>query len=185
MPDLTKALIFPEEMLIFLYKENLHKKIKYIFLFNSLRYFIMRIYLDNCCFNRPYDDQTYISISLETQAKLHIQDLIRKKQIELATSYMLVYENGQNPYEIRKNTITEFIENNTTIFVSIAKEKYVIEKASKIMSTGVKYKDACHVACAILSKSEYLLTTDYRLLKYKTDEIKIVNPLDFIKTLEV
>lgn len=86
----------------------------------------MRIYLDNCCFNRPYDDQTYISISLETQAKLHIQDLIRKKQIELATSYMLVYENGQNPYEIRKNTITEFIENNTTVFVSTAKEKYVI-----------------------------------------------------------
>ena len=28
-----------------------------------------RIYLDNCCFNRPYDDQTNPKIRLEAQAK--------------------------------------------------------------------------------------------------------------------
>ena len=28
----------------------------------------LRIYLDNCCFNRPYDDQSQLRISLETQA---------------------------------------------------------------------------------------------------------------------
>ena len=31
------------------------------------------LYLDNCCFNRPYDDQEQIAIYLETQAKLFIQ----------------------------------------------------------------------------------------------------------------
>lgn len=31
----------------------------------------MRVYLDNCCYNRPYDDQTQLRISLESQAKLH------------------------------------------------------------------------------------------------------------------
>ncbi len=36
----------------------------------------MRIYLDNCCFNRPYDNQSQIRIHLETEAKLHIQELI-------------------------------------------------------------------------------------------------------------
>ena len=36
----------------------------------------MRIYLDNCCFNRPYDDQSQLRISLETQAKLYIQGMI-------------------------------------------------------------------------------------------------------------
>lgn len=41
----------------------------------------MKIYLDNCCFNRPYDDQTQIRISLETQAKLYIQDLVKKKKL--------------------------------------------------------------------------------------------------------
>lgn len=59
----------------------------------------MRVYLDMCCYNRPYDDQSPIKVSLETQAKLHIQDQIQKKQLELVSSYMLRYECGQNPYE--------------------------------------------------------------------------------------
>ena len=145
----------------------------------------MRVYLDNCCFNRPYDDQSYINISLETQAKLYIQELIRQGQIEMAASYMLIYENSQNPYEIRKKAITEFIENNTTVYVSDTKFSEVIQKAEEIIKTGVKYKDACHVACALLAKCEYFLTTDHRLLKYKTNELNIINPLDFIKVLGV
>ena len=28
-----------------------------------------RLYLDNCCFNRPYDDQSSLPVYLETQAK--------------------------------------------------------------------------------------------------------------------
>lgn len=141
--------------------------------------------MDNCCFNRPYDDQSYMSISLEAQAKLYIQDLIRNGQLEMASSYMLVYENGQNPYEMRRNAITEFIENNTTVYVSDAKLEEVSGQAHKIMETGVKYKDACHVVCAILSECEYFLTTDRRLLKYRTDKLKMMNPLDFIRELEV
>ena len=145
----------------------------------------MRIYLDNCCFNRPYDDQSYMSISLEAQAKLHIQDLIRNGQLEMVASYMLVYENGQNPYEMRRNAITEFIEKNTTVYVSDARLEEVSGQAHEIMKTGVKYKDACHVACAIMSDCEYFLTTDRRLLKYRTDKLKVMNPLDFIRELEV
>ena len=98
---------------------------------------------------------------------------------------MLIYENSQNPYEIRKKAITEFIENNTTVYVSDTKFSEVIQKAEEIIKTGVKYKDACHVACALLAKCEYFLTTDHRLLKYKTNELNIINPLDFIKVLGV
>lgn len=145
----------------------------------------MRVYLDNCCFNRPYDDQSYMSISLEAQAKLHIQDLIRNGQLEMASSYMLVYENGQNPYEMRRNAITKFIEKNTVVYVSDTRLEEVSKQAHEIMKTGVKYKDACHVACAIMSDCEYFLTTDRRLLKYRTDKLKIINPLDFIRELEV
>ena len=57
---------------------------------------LLKIYLDNCCYNRPYDDQSQIRISLETQAKLYIQNLVKDKQIELVTSYILEYENGKN-----------------------------------------------------------------------------------------
>ena len=44
------------------------------------------------------------------------------------------------------------------------------------MKTEVKFKDACHVASAMLSDCDYLLTTDKRLLKYKTDELEILPP---------
>ncbi len=39
----------------------------------------VRVYLDNCSYNRPYDDQSQMRIHLETQAKIHIQDMIREK----------------------------------------------------------------------------------------------------------
>ena len=58
----------------------------------------MKIYLDNCCYNRPYDDQNYLPISLETQAKLLVQLLIKEKHLELASSFILDYENSCNPY---------------------------------------------------------------------------------------
>ncbi len=32
----------------------------------------MRIYLDNCCYNRPFDDQTQERIHLESEAILTI-----------------------------------------------------------------------------------------------------------------
>jgi len=33
-----------------------------------------RLYLDNCCFNRPYDDQSNLLNRMETEAKLFIQE---------------------------------------------------------------------------------------------------------------
>ncbi|MBQ6479826.1 MAG: hypothetical protein IJI45_01785 [Anaerolineaceae bacterium] len=52
----------------------------------------MRIYLDMCCFNRPYDPQDQIKISMETQSKLIIQRLIEEGKFELIGSYTLDYE---------------------------------------------------------------------------------------------
>jgi len=46
----------------------------------------MRLYLDNCMFNRPFDDQSNIKILLETEAKLKIQENIRLGIHELAWS---------------------------------------------------------------------------------------------------
>jgi hypothetical protein len=64
----------------------------------------MLLYLDNCCFNRPFDNQKQIRIRIETEAKLYIQENIVLGQFKLAWSYMLDYENNANPYSERKNT---------------------------------------------------------------------------------
>lgn len=44
----------------------------------------MRIYLDNCCFNRPFDNQSQLRVRLETEAKLWIQERVAAGEIELA-----------------------------------------------------------------------------------------------------
>lgn len=143
----------------------------------------MKLYMDNCCYNRPYDSQQHLLIELETKAKLHIQNLIKQNKIELSTSFILWYELSQNPYEIRKKGITDFIRNNSSSFVSSDNGKSIKERASRIMETGIKMKDAYHISCAIEDGCDYFLTTDKRLLRYHSEEIKICNPIDFIKEI--
>ena len=47
-----------------------------------------KVYLDVCCFNRPYDDQAQPRIQFESAAKLMIQSLIVDEQIEFVWSYV-------------------------------------------------------------------------------------------------
>ena len=49
----------------------------------------VKIYLDMCCFNRPYDDQTQQRIQFEAAAKLTIQSLIVDGQINSIRNYPL------------------------------------------------------------------------------------------------
>ena len=49
---------------------------------------MLRVYLDNCCYNRPYDDQSQLKISMEAQAKLEIQQQIRDGNLYLTVSYI-------------------------------------------------------------------------------------------------
>lgn len=144
----------------------------------------MRIYLDNCSYNRPYDDQTQMRIYLETQAKLHIQDMIRKEQIELVTSYVLDYENSKNRSLQKKATIGKFIEKYTALYVSDRKKDEIEKYAAVIMETGIKEKDAYHLACAIIAEYDYFITTDDRLLKYHSEKIVLVTPGEFIRRME-
>jgi len=139
----------------------------------------IRVYLDNCAYNRPYDDQSQPKIELETQAKLKIQRMIKAHQIELASSYMSLYECGENPDASKAELITEFINQQSTVFVSLKNKPAIEEKAKEIMKTGIKFKDACHIASAIMAKADYLISTDIRMLKYKTNEITLLNPILF------
>jgi hypothetical protein len=36
----------------------------------------MRLYLDNCCFNRPFDDQSQARVRLGSETKLEIRQRI-------------------------------------------------------------------------------------------------------------
>lgn len=145
----------------------------------------MRLYLDNCCFNRPYDSQTSFKVNLETRAKLYIQNKIKEGKYELITSYMLEFENAQNPDQMKREAIKEYQEKYNSLYVPFERRELLREKIEEIMEYNIAYKDATHAACAIHTGCDYLLTTDVRFQRrYKGTEINILNPLEFVQMIE-
>ena len=123
-------------------------------------------------------------IHLETQAKIHIQDMIRQEQVELVTSYILNFENSKNGSMQKKHAIEKFMKEYATLYVSNKSEKDIARIANAIMKTGIKEKDAYHVACAVIAECNYFVTTDDRLLKYQSEKIELVTPGEFIRRME-
>jgi len=64
------------------------------------------------------------------------------------------------------------------------KQYLIFRKAKEIKSSGLKEKDALHIACAVYANCDYFISTDDRILKYETDLINIIDPIDFIKVWE-
>ncbi|MBR1602236.1 MAG: PIN domain-containing protein [Synergistaceae bacterium] len=137
----------------------------------------MLIYLDNCCYNRPFDDQLQFKIRLETQAKLQIQKDIIDGKHKLIWSYVLDYENSKNPFMEKREAIAPLRDLAVKIVVETDE---IINFAEKLKVKGIKTFDALHIACAVSSNCDYYLTTDRKLLRSKINEINIADPIQFI-----
>ena len=142
----------------------------------------MKIYLDNCCYNRPFDDQSQIRIHLETQAKLYIQDKIKDGIYHLVWSYILDYENGKNPYEEKRLAISPWRAIASSFIAEETEE--ILTFAESLVLRGIKTYDALHISCAVAAQCDYFLTTDKKLLNTLISEIKIVSPIVFVDEME-
>ena len=96
---------------------------------------------------------------MESEAKLYIQDKIKKRRVELIWSYILDIENDQNPFEEKRRAVERW---KALAVVDIEASKGLIEKARELKAVGIKAKDALHVASAIAGKADYFVTTDDR-----------------------
>ncbi len=144
----------------------------------------MKIYFDNCCLNRPFDNQEQIRIKLESEAKLYLQEMVIEKQIELVWSYIIDFENTVNPFEERKRIISKWKKHAKTM---VTENAGVIKKANSLLKLKVKPKDALHISCAINAGCDYFITTDDGLLK-KTRKIRgivVIDPVNLIREMEL
>jgi len=139
----------------------------------------MLLYLDNCCFNRPYDEQAHSRIYLETQAKLYVQEQILSGQHSLVWSYILQFENDQSPHIAHKHEIAKW-KNLSKHWISASDD--IIVNAKRYQTLGLHVKDALHCACAVKANADFFLTTDKQLIKKANamSELKVINPLRFI-----
>jgi predicted nucleic acid-binding protein len=140
----------------------------------------MIIYLDNCCFNRPFDDQRHLRIRLEAEAKLRVQEVIRAGGLQLAWSYVLDFENASNPFVDRREGTRAW---RTHAAVDCVESPAVKSAADAFAQIGLRNIDALHLACAVQSGCAYFITTDDRILAKaeRISQIQVTDPIGFIK----
>ena len=141
-----------------------------------------KIYLDTCCLNRPFDDQTQTRIRLEAEAVLAILAQIENGEWSWVGSDVLEDEVEQMPDTQKLSRASLFLD-------FIAEEVSVgdkeIKRAKNLKKKGFQLFDALHIACAESAKVDILLSTDDRLLKLAKRlsndlEVRVENPLIWV-----
>lgn len=143
----------------------------------------MRIYLDLCSFNRPFDNSAQFRIQQETAAKLYIQEQIRFGKLELAWSYVLNIENRKNPFDEKRKSIQAWEQRAVK---NIGEDENVLSEGERLHAKGMRVTDALHVACALRMGCEFFITTDDDIIRKGRDEknIRILTPPEFIEEMD-
>jgi predicted nucleic acid-binding protein len=146
----------------------------------------MRIYLDCCSLQRPFDDKSQPRIAVEAEAVLVILALCESDRLKLIASDALLFEVGRIPDQDRKE--------DALAILKIAKERLdltaeIENLAGRLVASGLKPLDALHLAFASDSKVAYFCTCDDKFLK-KANSIsglntKVVSPIELVMELDI
>ena len=145
----------------------------------------MKIYLDTCCLNRPFDDQEQERIRLEAEAVMIILGRLSRKEWIWLGSQALEIEIDRAPNADQRSRLKRI-----SIFVGdvvgIGPKELV--RASELEQLGFSGFDAVHLACAESGGADIFLSTDDRFLKRakrfaKKIHVKVANPLDWLKEM--
>lgn len=137
----------------------------------------MKIYLDNCCYNRLLDDRSNLQVYYERNSVMLILELAEKNIVQLVGSEMLAREINDTPSPYRRavlQAVYGLCLEETKITLPI------LERAEEIRhASNIKYKDSIHLACAETAQTDALLTTDRKFAnncsRIKT-YTKVMNP---------
>ena len=120
------------------------------------------IYLDACCLNRPFDDQSQPRVHLEAEAVLIILARLKTREWEWLGSTVLALEINQITEPARKARIQLLMTAiQRSVFVQTAEHN----RGKELSALGLPAVDALHLACAESGGADVFLTTDDRLLR--------------------
>ena len=138
----------------------------------------MRVYLDNCCYNRPFDEQAQLRVVLETLAKLNIQQQMRDGVLEYVWSSVLDFEISKSRFLDRSLQIMPWAKGAV---INVQIDDSIRFRAKEFEANGLKAMDALHVACAEAAECDWFFTTDRGILKRARNLIsmRVANPVEF------
>lgn len=122
----------------------------------------MRLYLDNCCLQRPLDDQTQPRIMVETDAVFAVLTTVQAGEHVLLGSEALEYEVSRIPDEARRSEVLSVL--------ALASERLrltadVEALALNFEQSGLGAMDAIHLALASTAEADFFCTCDDRLFQ--------------------
>ncbi|MDR4505857.1 MAG: PIN domain-containing protein [Candidatus Scalindua sp.] len=145
----------------------------------------MKIYFDNCCIQRPFDDKSQIRIRIDAEAVISIIELIEEKKIELVASSIVELELSKTPDPERVAFGLKVLSLSSK---NINLSDKIINRAKEFEKKNVKAIDALHLAIGDIEKIDYICTTDDRFIKraqkIKNLKTKVISPLKFIEEYE-
>jgi predicted nucleic acid-binding protein len=146
---------------------------------------IKKIYMDVCCLNRPFDNQSQVRVHLESEAILQIIQFSKNGKLNWFNSDVIEFEIDNIENEDKKEKVLTLLELSTS---KIELNDGIINKSKDIQKLGLRPLDALHVAVAIFIQVDVFLTTDDKLEKIGKKNksilgIDIDNPLNWIKNI--
>ncbi len=142
---------------------------------------MLKLYLDNCCYCRPYDDRKIAKNYLEREAILLIMQMAYDGIYRIIGSDVLEREMSMISNLEKRNAVRVLYD--SVIVEKVGLTDSIAKTANEIMkASSVKAFDSLHLASA-LTIADILLTTDTKFLKAANMlgfDMKIMNPLEFI-----
>lgn len=143
----------------------------------------MKLYLDVCCLNRPFDDQTQTRIHLEAEAVLSIIQSVEDNEWQWISSDAVAYEISKAPNEERQERLWALESRSTT---RLELTDSILQQTARLLHLGFTTYDALHLTFAESTNVDVFLTTDDKLLKraqrYREEiKIAVVNPLSWLQ----
>ncbi len=141
----------------------------------------MRVYLDNCCYNRLFDDRSNIKNYLEREAVLIIMQKAFEKDLQIVGSDVLEIEISKIKNDEKRSDVEGVYNALVTDTINITSE--IEKRAVQIRNVSyIKAFDSLHLASAEIG-ADVLLTTDMKFLKGSqkmAHKIAVKNPVEFI-----
>ena len=120
----------------------------------------MRIYLDNCCLQRPLDDQSNPRVRIETEAVFVVLAAVRAGELSLMGSEALDYEVGRIPDEARRLEVMSILSLATE---HLPVTDLIESLAESFAARGIAAMDAVHSALASNAHADFFCTCDDKL----------------------
>jgi len=141
-----------------------------------------RVYLDVCCLNRPFDDQSQDRVRLEAAAVLAVLGHVQYGDWEWISGEAVDFEVEQMPDPARRSRIQRLLHYAQH---EVIVTQPVADRQRELEGLGFRPLDALHVACAESAAVDVFLSTDDRLVRLAGRlgaqlQVRVENPLPWL-----